>query len=106
MGLDPALAARGLRIAWENPLMLPTLVRMEYRHRWGIPRDRRLHAGFSAPPTNLALVLTLRCNLNCVMCRQIRSDHEVPENRSWYDWHRELPLKTWVDLLDQTKSFL
>jgi Fe-coproporphyrin III synthase len=106
MGLDPALAARGLRIAWENPLMLPTLVRMEYRHRLGIPRDRRLHAGYSAPPTNLAMVLTLRCNLNCVMCRQIRSDHEVPQNRSWYDGQQELPLQTWIDFLDQTKSFL
>ena len=105
MGIAPALAARGLRIAWENPGMLPTLLRMEYRHRWGMDRDRRRGSGYSAPPTNLALVLSLRCNLNCVMCRQIRSDHEVPENRSWYDGLRELPLETWVALLDQVKSF-
>jgi radical SAM protein with 4Fe4S-binding SPASM domain len=39
------------------------------------------------------------------MCPQIRSDHEVPENRSWYDKNRELPLETGVSILEQTKSF-
>ncbi|MFZ5450633.1 MAG: radical SAM protein [Thermodesulfobacteriota bacterium] len=96
---------RGLRIAWRHPNLIHTLLRMEYRHRWGIERDRRLRPGYSAPPTNLAICLTYRCNLRCAMCRQWRRDQDEPDNRPWYDRHRELPLATWVSLLDQVAPF-
>ena len=99
------LFGRALQIAWRNPNIIPTLLRMEYRHRWGMARDRRLRPGYSAPPTNLAVCLTYRCNLKCSMCRQWRRDQDIPDNRTWYDRHRELPLATWVSLLDQVAPF-
>jgi Fe-coproporphyrin III synthase len=78
---------------------------MEYRHRWGLDRDRRLCPGFSGPPTNLSICLTFKCNLRCTMCRQWRSDHDASDNRVWYDPRRELPLSTWISLLDQVAPF-
>jgi MoaA/NifB/PqqE/SkfB family radical SAM enzyme len=78
---------------------------MEYRHRLGIPRDRRLRPGHSAPPTNLSLNLTNRCNLKCVMCRGIRLGQEVPENRPWYSRAQELPLEDWTRLLEEAAPF-
>lgn len=100
-----SLLGRALRIAWRNPNIIPTVLRMEYRHRWGMSRDRRLRPGYSAPPTNLAVCLTYRCNLKCTMCRQWRRDQDISDNRTWYDRHRELPLATWVSLLDQVAPF-
>jgi hypothetical protein len=70
MSKEISSISRGLRIAGRNPGMIFTLLRMEYRHRWGIERDRRLRPGYSAPPTNLSVCLTFRCNLKCAMCRQ------------------------------------
>lgn len=99
------LFARALQIAWENPHTIPTILRMEYRHRWGMARDRRLRPGYSAPPNNLAVCLTYRCNLKCTMCRQWRRDQDAPDNRTWYERHLELPLDTWVSLLDQVTPF-
>ena len=96
---------RAVRIGWRNPNLIHTLIRMDYRHRWGIERDRKLRPGFSAPPTNLAICLTYRCNLRCAMCRQWRRDQDVPDNRPWYERHNELSLATWISLLDQVKSF-
>jgi MoaA/NifB/PqqE/SkfB family radical SAM enzyme len=78
---------------------------MEYRHRLGISRDRQLRPGYSAPPTNLSLNLTNRCNLKCIMCRGIRHGGAVPENRPWYSRQRELPLAAWISLLDQVAAF-
>ncbi len=100
-----SLIRRGLQIARRNPFIIPTLARMEYRHRWGIPRDRRLHAGYSAPPTNLNLCLTNRCNLKCVMCRGIRLGQEVPANRPWYSRARELSLGDWTRFLEEAAAF-
>lgn len=62
-------------------------------------------SGLQRPPTNLAICLTLRCNLKCRMCRQLRGSQEIPANRIWYDQHRELDLRTWVSLLDQVAPF-
>ena len=102
---DLALLGRALKIARRQPSIIHTALRLEYRHRLGIPRDRRLRPGYSGPPTNLAVCLTLRCNLKCRMCRQWRRDQDIADNRTWYDRHRELPLSTWVSLLDQVTSF-
>ncbi len=100
-----SLVGRAARIALRSPQIIPTVLRMEYRHQLGISRDRGRNSGFSAPPTNLAICLTLRCNLRCTMCRQIRGGQDVPENRIWYDSQRELPLEAWVALLDQAAAF-
>jgi MoaA/NifB/PqqE/SkfB family radical SAM enzyme len=100
-----SLITRGLQIARRNPAIIATVLRMEYRHRLGIPRDRRLRAGWSAPPTNLSINLTNRCNLKCVMCRGIRLGQEVPENRPWYSRARELGLEDWTRLLEEAASF-
>jgi len=78
---------------------------MEYRHRWGMSRDRRRHPGYSAPPTNLTVGLTYRCNLQCKMCRQWRRNGDIPKNHTWYDWHRELPVSVWASLLEQVAPF-
>ncbi|MDQ7782550.1 MAG: radical SAM protein [Desulfomonilaceae bacterium] len=85
--------------------MLKTVLRMEYRHRVGIGLDRRFRPGRSAPPTNMSLCLSMRCNLNCIMCRQNRHTENVPENRSWFSKDRELPLEAWVSILDQSIAF-
>ncbi len=99
------LIRRGWQIARRNPAIIATVLRMEYRHRLGIPRDRRLRPGYSAPPTNLNLCLTNRCNLKCVMCRGIRLGQAVPENRPWYSRARELGLEDWTRLLEEAARF-
>ncbi len=105
MNKNVALAGRIFRLIRNNPEFIPTALRMEYRHRWGIDVDRRRRPGKSAPPTNLSIVLSMRCNLSCVMCRQIRGADEGAVHRSWYDFGRELPIEVWIRLLDQVASF-
>ena len=100
-----SLLRKALQIAWRQPELVPTLIRMEYRHRWGVLRDQRLPTGWSAPPTNLTLYLTFRCNLKCAMCMQFRGNQKIPSSRTWYNRQQELPLKTWISLLDQVSSF-
>jgi len=84
--------------------MAQTLLREEYRKKFGIALDRRFRPSASGPPVNLNLNLTRRCNLKCVMCEQHRHD-PGPTGLSWYDPRRELPLAAWVGLLDQVASF-
>lgn len=100
-----SLIGRGLKIARLNPAIIPTVLRMDFRHRLGISWDRRFRADRSAPPVNLSLNLTNRCNLKCIMCRGIRHGGEVPANRPWYAKKRELAVEDWVRLLDQVASF-
>jgi Fe-coproporphyrin III synthase len=100
----PSLTSRGLRLVWRNPRMAHTLLREEYRKKYGIALDRRYRDGVSAPPVNLNLNLTRRCNLKCVMCEQHRHD-QGPTGLSWYDPRRELPLSAWLNLLDQVATF-
>jgi MoaA/NifB/PqqE/SkfB family radical SAM enzyme len=89
---------------WQNPRMAKTLLREEYRKKFGIALDRRFRNGVSGPPVTLNLNLTRRCNLKCVMCEQHRHT-PGPTGLSWYDPRRELPLSDWVRLLDQVASF-
>jgi Fe-coproporphyrin III synthase len=105
MNKNLSLIGRILGIVRNNPEFIPTALRMEYRHRWGIDADRRNQPGRSGPPTNLSIVLSMRCNLACVMCRQIRGVDEGAVKRSWYDFRRELPLEVWVSLLNQVEPF-
>jgi len=100
----PSLATRALQLMWRNPRLAHTLLREEYRKRFGIDLDRRFRDGISGPPVNFNLNLTRRCNLKCVMCEQHR--HEPgPTGLSWYDPRRELPLSAWASLLDQVAAF-
>jgi MoaA/NifB/PqqE/SkfB family radical SAM enzyme len=39
------------------------------------------------------------------MCFQLRRREEIPSSRTWYKKSQELPLKTWVNLLEQVVSF-
>jgi MoaA/NifB/PqqE/SkfB family radical SAM enzyme len=100
----PSLPSRAIRLMWRNPRMAHTLLREEYRKRYGINLDRRFRGGVSGPPVNLNLNLTRRCNLKCAMCEQHRHD-PGPTGLPWYDPRRELPLAAWVNLLDQVSSF-
>ncbi len=100
----PSLSTRALKLMWRNPRMAHTLLREEYRKRFGIDLDRRFRDGVSGPPVNLNLNLTRRCNLKCVMCEQHRHD-PGPTGLPWYDPRRELPLSAWVSLLDQVAAF-
>jgi MoaA/NifB/PqqE/SkfB family radical SAM enzyme len=84
--------------------MAHTLLREEYRKKFGIAYDRRFRPGFSGPPVTLNLNLTRRCNLKCVMCEQHRHV-SGPTGLNWYDPRRELPLAAWINLLDQVASF-
>ena len=98
------LSTRVLKLIWRNPRMAHTLLREEYRKRFGIDLDRHFRDGLSAPPVSLNLHLTRRCNLKCVMCEQHRHT-PGPTGLSWYDPRRELPLSAWVDLMDQVAAF-
>lgn len=100
-----SLLPRGLGIFRRNPSVVKTLLRMEGRYRFGIPRDRRAGQGLSAPPASVSLNLTMRCNLKCVMCRQIRQYEEIPVGRPWFAPDNELPIETWIGFLDQLQSF-
>ena len=100
----PSLSTRALRLIWRNPRMVHTMLREEYRKRFGIALDRRFRDGLSGPPVSINLHLTRRCNLSCVMCEQHRHT-PGPTGLSWYDPRRELPLSSWVDLLDQVAAF-
>lgn len=100
-----ALLRRGFQIGWFQPEIFPTLLRMIYRHRWGVPRDRRRRSSWSAPPCKMNLNLTLRCNLNCAMCFQLKGGQHIPSSRTWYEKSRELPVETWANLFEQVSSF-
>jgi Fe-coproporphyrin III synthase len=104
MRKDVELLYRGVQMVLRDPHIIPGVVRMEYRHRLGIPWERRFRPGYSAPPTNISVCLTLRCNLKCLMC-STRSGMETPEHRPWYESRREAPLASWITLLDQVAAF-
>jgi MoaA/NifB/PqqE/SkfB family radical SAM enzyme len=100
----PSLSARALQLMWRNPRMAHSLLRDEYRKKFGIDLDRRFRDGLSGLPVNLDLNLTRRCNLKCVMCEQHRHNPD-PTGLPWYDPRQELPLSAWVGLLDQVAAF-
>ena len=100
-----SLAGRAWRMIRHNPGMLRSVLREEYRRRWGISLDRRYRQGFSSPPVSISLNLTRRCNLKCRMCEQHRHQSRSATVLSWYEPARELPLAAWRDLLDQVASF-
>jgi MoaA/NifB/PqqE/SkfB family radical SAM enzyme len=85
--------------------MLRTVLRESYRTHLGIPLDRAWRAGRCAMPAVLNLELTRRCNLRCRMCPQLRHVAEVPPELDWYDPEQELPLTTWINVLDQAVTF-
>ena len=60
----PSLTTRALQLIWRNPRMAHTLLREEYRKKFGIDLDRRFRDGLSGPPVSLNLHLTRRCNLS------------------------------------------
>ena len=89
-------------MARRDPAIVPAYLRLEYRRRWGGPRDRRLHpAGGSILPAQVSINPTRRCNLACRMCCQFRREDEVPRDLHWYEAEAELPLEAWVKLLDE-----
>ncbi|MBI5820918.1 MAG: radical SAM protein [Verrucomicrobia bacterium] len=97
--------ARFVSVFGRSPRALYSLVREGYRRSMGAAVDRRFRNGRSGMPACLELNLTRRCNLRCVMCRQQRQPDKERLELGWYDPSRELPLATWVDLLDQVRSF-
>ncbi len=100
-----SMASRAWQMIRHNPGMIRSVLREEYRRRWGISLDRRYRQGFSSPPVSLSLNLTRRCNLKCRMCEQHRHQSRSSTTLSWYDPARELPLAAWQDLLDQVAYF-
>jgi len=97
--------ARFVGVFGRSPHALCSLVREGYRHSIGAALDRHFRNGRSGMPACLELNLSRRCNLRCVMCRQQRQPDKERVELSWYDPSRELPLATWVNLLDQVRSF-
>ncbi|MFA6560867.1 MAG: radical SAM protein [Verrucomicrobiia bacterium] len=92
------------RIATQ-PATLLTVLREAYRTNVDIPLDRALRAGRSGMPAVLNLELTRRCNLRCRMCPQPRHVAATSQKLDWYDPAQELPLATWVHVLDQAVAF-
>jgi MoaA/NifB/PqqE/SkfB family radical SAM enzyme len=102
---SPSFTRRLLAMLWRHPAIFRSLLREEYRKKWGIPRDRRAGNGWSGFPVDLNLNLTRRCNLKCRMCTQHRHSADLPHDLTWYDPKQELPLSAWIDLFDQVASF-
>jgi MoaA/NifB/PqqE/SkfB family radical SAM enzyme len=100
-----SLFMQGLAFCLHNPRILRTFFYEGYRNLLGEAFDRHFHPGISGFPTEVILDLTRRCNLKCIMCTQIRHSDDIPAHLSWYDSGRELPLATWIALLDQVKPF-
>ncbi len=100
-----SLTSRAWQMIRQNPGMLYSVLREEYRRRWGISLDRRYRPGLSSPPVSLSLNLTRRCNLKCWMCEQHRHQSRGSSVLSWYDPARELPLAVWRNLLKQVAYF-
>jgi len=97
--------SRAIALCLHKPRVLKTFLYEGYRDLIGVALDRRFHPGHSGLPIEIILDLTRKCNLRCQMCTQIRHSNDIPHQLSWYDPRRELSLATWVDLLDQVKSF-
>lgn len=101
-----SLAARILGMAVRNPRIIRTHLRFLYRKTCGIALDRRLSKGLSAPPVNLSINLTRRCNLKCLMCCQYKKEGATPrKDLTYYNPDLELPLSVWIDLLGQATTF-
>lgn len=92
---------RLLRLWWRRHWFITGILRELYRDRVGIPEDRRLFPGFSAPPLDVNINLTRRCNLKCRMCNQHRHSQGSAGLIRWYDVSQELPLSHWLKFLDQ-----
>ncbi len=88
-----------------RPGVIRSVGRMEYRRTLGIPRDKKMRPGFSAWPTNVTLALTYRCNLRCVMCRQIKEENLLGNQAPWYDKKNEMTPEQWIDILEQVRPF-
>lgn len=102
----PRMMTRLVSMARCDFSSVSTYLRYEHRRRWGGSRDRRLHpAGGSILPAMLSLNPTRRCNLACRMCFQFRREGEVPQDISWYDVRRDLPLEAWVKVLDEESGW-
>ncbi|MEJ2671664.1 MAG: hypothetical protein P8168_05545, partial [Deltaproteobacteria bacterium] len=99
-----SLFGRTITLCLQKPWILRTFLYEGYRNLLGVALDRSLHPGRSGLPVEIILDLTRRCNLNCLMCTQIRHSDEIPGLLSWYDPKRELPLPAWINLLDQLQS--
>ena len=85
--------------------MAHTLLREEYRKKFGIGCDRRFRdwlkrpAGDPQPQPDPALQPEVR------HVRAAPPSPPAPPGLNWYDPRRELPLSAWVNLLDQVASF-
>ncbi len=88
-----------------KPGVIRSVGRMEYRRAFGIPRDKKNRLGFSAWPTNVTLALTYRCNLRCVMCRQIKQENLHDNPAPWYDTKNEMAPEQWINILEQVRHF-
>ena len=100
------MAARFTRLGIRHPGVIKSRVRALYRNKYGIPKDRNDPEGYSAPPTRLNFDLTRRCNLRCLTCMQNRhTEDENFKSMGHYSQENELPLSTWIGLLDQFTSF-
>jgi len=106
LGMDLVSALKqGFALVHGNPNLIETFIREAYNNLIGVPFHRRFFPGCSSLPTEITLDLTRRCNLNCVMCTQIRHTNDIPSELSWYDKKREMPLSEWISVLDQIASF-
>ncbi|MBM4283730.1 MAG: radical SAM protein [Deltaproteobacteria bacterium] len=100
------LSSRLRGLARQDPAVIPSFFRYEFRRRWGGAQDRRLTAGGGAVlPALISLNPTRRCNLRCRMCFQYRRESEIPDTLAWYHADQELPLSAWVNLLDEVAAW-
>ena len=80
------------------------ILRFLFLRKVGIRYHKRFGRTLSPLPSNLTILPTLQCNLNCIMCAQNvhRKDRVARPER--YDPKRELPFEKWVSFLDQISA--
>lgn len=100
-----SMRRRFFYMALRHPMGLWSSIRMGLQRRLGVRLNRRLYPGKSIPPVLLGMDVTRRCNLKCVMCQQNRHVAHEDAGLPWYDKDHEMPLSSWVNVLDQVRPF-
>lgn len=101
----PSLARRSIELAIRRPEIIKSYLRLAFRQKIGTPFERKFGKGHAALPARLQIQPTRRCNLKCQMCIQHRHSSGSSKDLPWYDPNRELPIETWINLMDQCVPF-
>lgn len=99
------LVLRTLRLALANPALPRNAVRDSFRKHFTRPRDIARGDGVSAPPVNVKIHPTRRCNLSCEMCVQHKMRRSEGQTPAHLDPARERPPADWAAFIAEIARF-